>query len=96
MNVSLPLLSQESPDTDSYSDTGSGTHYDDEDSDYDDDDGGSGDVDPWDEGDDGIYDRDGNWNQKGTSAKQPPTNSLDNSESPRNVRHILQTALSIS
>ena len=88
----IHLLSQEAPDKDNYSDTGSGTHYDDEDSDYNDD-GGSGDVDSWDDSDDDGYYEGGNY--KDTSAGQPPTNSLDNSESPRNVRptSILRTVL---
>jgi len=78
------VLVEDSPEPDNYSDTGSGTHYDDEDSDYDDDEG-SGDVDSWDEGsdDDGVYDR-GVYN-KDTSARQPPTNSLDNSDPSRNA-----------
>jgi len=78
------VLVEDSPEPDNYSDTGSGTHYDDEDSDYDDDEG-SGDVDSWDEGsdDDGVYNR-GVYN-KDTSAQQPPTNSLDNSDPSRNA-----------
>ena len=92
LTIFLCFFSPQSPEPDNYSDTGSGTHYDDEDSDYDDDEG-SGDVDSWDEGsdDDGVYDR-GVYN-KDTSAKQPPTNSLDNSDPSRNVRHIIHTAL---